>query len=156
MDLIFISLMRMDDVMLFVIFFIWISCHMHHGYIHHTWALPCKVLGGVHLNMCIGIWDHFELYMHIFRGSSSILLFFNSWILFFPCESKLVLSSITKKGEIESASRPLIDFGDSWQSQFGIWCFDAVVCRNKMKDLRRRRKGGPQFKYVWWWSSLMI
>jgi hypothetical protein len=32
--------------------------------------------------------------------------------LFFKSEILFVVSSITKKGEIESASRPLIDFGN--------------------------------------------
>ena len=85
----------------------------------HTKAHVCNALRGVHLNMCIRIWGRFEIFMHIFRGSSPI-----SWFTFHAFysslyEPKLVLSSITKKGEIESASRPLIDFGDFWQSQFG-------------------------------------
>ena len=45
--------------------------------------------------------------MHIFRGSFSISLFTIHVFYSSLCEPKLVLSSITKKGEIESASRPL-------------------------------------------------
>ena len=39
---------------------------------YYTKALVCKGSGGAYLNMCIGIWGHFEIFMHIFRGSSSI------------------------------------------------------------------------------------
>jgi hypothetical protein len=51
--------------------------------------------------------------MHIFRGELSYLLITILVFYFSLYEPKLVLSSITKKGEIESASRPLNDFGDS-------------------------------------------
>ena len=93
----------------------------------HTKAHICNALGGVHLNMCIGIWGHFETFMHIFRGSSPI-----SWFTFhafysFLYEPKLVLSSIPKKGEIESASRPLNWFWwfltiTIWDMMFSIRC----------------------------------
>jgi hypothetical protein len=47
--------------------------------------------------------------MHKFKGG----FYFNGLSSFYSkSETLFVLSSITKKGEIESASRPLIDFGD--------------------------------------------
>ena len=96
----------------------------------HTKAHICNVLGGVRLNMCIGIWGHFEIFMHIFRGSSSI-----SWLeflYFIPPFFSLnwYCQQSPKRGEIESASRPLINFGDFWQSQFR----DMMLSRKCMQE----------------------
>jgi hypothetical protein len=49
--------------------------------------------------------------MHIFRGSFSYISEFKTQLRIIY-EALIVLSSITKKGEIESASRPLS----------GFWC----------------------------------
>ena len=92
----------------------------------YTKAHICNVLGGVRLNMYIGIWGHFEIFMHILRGSSPI-----SWFIFHAFysslyEPKLVLSSITKKGEIESASRPL-----NW-----FWWFLTITIWDMMLSIR--------------------
>jgi hypothetical protein len=46
--------------------------------------------------------------MHTLVGALFYLLGYTLLLLF----NQMVLSSITKKGEIESASRPLINFGD--------------------------------------------
>jgi hypothetical protein len=46
-------------------------------------------------------------------GGGVSLLFDELSRFYFKSEILFVLSSITKKEEIESASRPLIDFGDS-------------------------------------------
>jgi hypothetical protein len=48
--------------------------------------------------------------MHKFKGEFSISM--NYQVFFFKSETLFVLSSIIKKGEIESASRLLFDFGD--------------------------------------------
>jgi hypothetical protein len=48
--------------------------------------------------------------MHIFRGSFSYISEFKT-ILKIIYEASIGLSSITKKGEIESASKPLVGFG---------------------------------------------
>ena len=92
----------------------------------HTRAHICNVQRGVHLNMCIGIWGHFELFVHIFRGSSPI-----SWFTFHTFysslyEPKLILSSITKRGEIESTSRPL-----NW-----FWWFLTITIWDMMLSIR--------------------
>jgi hypothetical protein len=47
--------------------------------------------------------------MHIFRGSFSYISEFKTQLRIIY-EALIVLSSITKKGEIESASRPLVAF----------------------------------------------
>jgi hypothetical protein len=48
--------------------------------------------------------------MHIFRESSSYIFEFET-LLTIIYEALIRLSSITKKGEIEIASRPLLDVG---------------------------------------------
>jgi hypothetical protein len=48
--------------------------------------------------------------MHKFKGGVS--LFFDELSRFISNKILFVLSSITKKGDIENASRPIIDFGD--------------------------------------------
>jgi hypothetical protein len=48
--------------------------------------------------------------MHIFKGSFSYISEFKT-ILKIIYEASIGLSSITKKGEIESASKPLVGFG---------------------------------------------
>jgi hypothetical protein len=48
--------------------------------------------------------------MHIFRGSFSYISEFKTKLKIIY-EALIILSSITKKGEIESASRPLVGFG---------------------------------------------
>jgi hypothetical protein len=48
--------------------------------------------------------------MHIFRGSSSYIFEFKT-LLNIIDEALIRLSSITKKGEIENASRPPMGFG---------------------------------------------
>ena len=92
----------------------------------HTKAHVCNALGGVHLNMCIGIWGHFEIFMHIFRGSSPISWFTIHALYSSLYEPKLVLSSITKKGEIESASTPL-----NW-----FWWFLTITIWDMMLSIR--------------------
>jgi hypothetical protein len=48
--------------------------------------------------------------MHIFRGSFSYIFEFKTQLRIIY-EALIVLSSITKKEKIESASRPLVGFG---------------------------------------------
>jgi hypothetical protein len=48
--------------------------------------------------------------MHIFKGSFSYISEFKTQLRTIY-EALIVLSSITKKGEIESVSRPLVGFG---------------------------------------------
>ena len=84
-----------------------IFCHLHHGIILFTLVhnvfmqrfrgISCKCV-------CKGIWGLSSLTMHTSRGSSSL----NCWIYTSLSFNQIVLSSITKKGEIESASRLLI------------------------------------------------
>ena len=59
----------------------------------------------------------------------------------------MVLSTITKKWEIESASRPLNDFGDFRQSQFGDMMLSRKYVQEyneKIKEKMKRRS--PSFK----------
>jgi hypothetical protein len=59
--------------------------------------------------------------MHIFRGSSYISEF--KTLLNIIYEALIGLSSITKKGEIESASRP----------HCGFWCLNDKTIKELMK-----------------------
>ena len=66
-------------------------------------------------------------------------------------EPKLVLSSITKKGEIESASRPLNDFGVFWQSQFrDIMLSIKCVQEQNDKFKKKMKERSPISFHVWW------
>jgi hypothetical protein len=59
--------------------------------------------------------------MHIFRGSFSYISEFKT-ILKIIYEALIELSSITKKGEIESASRP----------HCGFWCLNDKMIKELM------------------------
>jgi hypothetical protein len=59
--------------------------------------------------------------MHIFRGSFSNISDFKTFLNII-CEALIVLSSITKKWEIESASMPPNDF----------WCLNEKMIKELM------------------------
>jgi hypothetical protein len=59
--------------------------------------------------------------MHIFRGSFSYISEFKTELKIID-EALIVLSSITKKGEIESASRPPSEF----------WCLNDKMIKDLM------------------------
>ena len=99
--------MLMVNVMLFLTLLLCWSCHMHHGYIITLNHLYAKFQGSSHKYVHWHLRSPWDTLMHIFRGSFSISLFTIHVFYSSLCEPKLVLSSITKKGEIESASRPL-------------------------------------------------
>ena len=93
---------------------------------HHTKAHVCNDVGGAHLNMCISIWGHIEIFMHIFRGSSSV-----SWLkllYFIPpfLSPNWYCHQSQKKGEIKSASRPL-----NW-----FWWFLTITIWDMMLSIR--------------------
>jgi hypothetical protein len=84
-----------------------IFCHMHHRIflitlVHNVFMQRFR--GSSWKFVCKGIWGLFYLIMHTSRGSSSL----NRWIHTSLSINQIVLSSITKKGGIESASRLLI------------------------------------------------
>jgi hypothetical protein len=72
-----------------------------------------QIIRGSSSKICALVFETTSSCICTYLGRALHFVGYNSRILFLPCELKLVLSSITKKGEIESASRPLIDFGDS-------------------------------------------
>jgi hypothetical protein len=103
--------------------FLWTTYHVHHVLLVYTHTHFCCTLQmhtyrgnslGFPWKMCkmssLGqIWIPFN--MHIFRGSQLYMYGSkNSYWMFFESFNQ-GLSSITKKGEIKSASRPLVDFG---------------------------------------------
>ena len=114
--------------------------------LHHTKAQICNVVGGAHLNMCIGIWGHFEIFMHIFRGELfylliRILVFYSSFL-----SPNWYCHQSPKRGRLKVHLGPkfiLVIFDDH---NLGIWYFEESVCRIKMRNSRRRWKEGPQFQ----------
>ena len=114
--------------------------------LHHTKAQICNVVGGAHFNMCIGIWGHFKIFMHIFRGSSPIsCLEFLNFILPFWVQIGIAINH-QKRGRLKVHLGPkfiLVIFDDH---NLGIWYFEESVCRIKMRNSRRRWKEGPQFQ----------
>jgi hypothetical protein len=95
-----------------------ISCHMHHKLFITPMHLVvvCKHVGGA-TTKCMS--RHLRpplLTRHTFRGELFYILL-DTHISFYL--NQIVLSSITKKGEIESAPRPLINFGDSVKHNLG-------------------------------------
>jgi hypothetical protein len=74
--------------------------------------------------------------MHIFRGGFSYISEFQI-ILKIIYEALIVLSSITKKGKIESASRPL----------YGFWCLNDKMIKELM-SLAKYETGKMSCDYV--------
>jgi hypothetical protein len=87
-----------------------LSCYMHHGLLLVTLFAPCCCMQNVGGALTKCVQRHLRplrLKMHTLVGALFYLLGYTLLLLF----NQMVLSSITKKREIESASRPLINFG---------------------------------------------
>jgi hypothetical protein len=116
-----------------------ISCHMHHG-LYITLMHLCTQYESEKSSKCvIGIWGlHKRQSTHLGGVSFSNLL--NTHIFY---KNKLWLSSITTKGEIESASWPLIVLVIMTSTICGIWCFVKMCAGLKWMKLIWLIKGRP-------------
>jgi hypothetical protein len=116
------------DDLLFLTLLLWYIISYASFYIAYHTCAPCVVykdLGRVLTNCLQSIWGLFLLTMHTFRGS----LLLHYWIYTSLLHNQIVLPSITKKGETESASRPLIVLVIMSIAILVDWCFQWDVCR---------------------------